>query len=209
MKTCALVGAADFNAQHFQQLDAEGVFDFVIAVDGGFAHLEAIGRKPSMALGDFDSLGYVPTGMRISKFPVNKSKSDMELALERALNLHYERVFVYGALSGRLDHTLGALELFAAFSERGLLVNGITDTQAVTFVTGPDIFEMPAIESGTISVFSMSDNARGVFERGLKWELDDVVLTNRTTWGLSNEFQGEPVMIGVEEGTIAVFFPLD
>ena len=54
----------------------------------------------------------------------------------------------------------------------------------------------------------MNDLSSGVFERGLKWELDDVGLRNRTSLGLSNEFQGEAVMIGVEKGTLAVFMPL-
>lgn len=54
----------------------------------------------------------------------------------------------------------------------------------------------------------MSDVTEGVFERGMKWDLDDVVLTNRESIGLSNELIGEAVMIGVEKGTICVIFPV-
>ena len=43
MATCALVGAVDFNAEDFKARQAAGEFDYVIAVDAGFAHLEAIG----------------------------------------------------------------------------------------------------------------------------------------------------------------------
>ena len=81
MTICALVGASEFNAEHFQMMDAEEAFDYVIAVDGGFAHLEAIGRMPDMAMGDFDSLGYVPSIPQVSRFSSNKDASDMELAL--------------------------------------------------------------------------------------------------------------------------------
>ena len=35
-------------------------FDHIIAVDGGLRSLEEVGVKPNVALGDFDSLGYVP-----------------------------------------------------------------------------------------------------------------------------------------------------
>lgn len=208
MSTCALVGASDFNAAHFTQLDQAGVFDYVIAVDGGLAHLDAIGRKPDVAMGDFDSLGYVPKGMRVARFSSNKDKSDMELALDRAKSRRFDDVYVYGGLGGRLDHTLANLQLFALFSERGLYVTAIDEDTAVAFITGPDVFELPAVETGTVSVFSMSDHAEGVFERGLKWELDDATLTNRTSLGLSNELKGEAVMIGVEEGTLAIFVPL-
>lgn len=208
MKTCALVGSSQFNAAHFQELDAAGVFDYVIAVDGGFASLEAIGRKPDMALGDFDSLGYVPKGLRVAQFSSHKDKSDMELALDRARSMHYDEVYVYGGLGRRLDHTLANLQLFALFSEKGLFVTAVDEDTSVVFITGPDTFEMPAIEAGTVSVFSMNDRAEGVFERGLAYELDDAVLSNRTSLGLSNELIGEAVMIGVEKGTIAIFLPL-
>lgn len=208
MKTCALVGSSQFNAAHFQKLDAAGVFDYVIAVDGGFASLEAIGRKPDMALGDFDSLGYVPKGLRVAQFSSHKDKSDMELALDRARSMRYDEVYVYGGLGRRLDHTLANLQLFALYSEKGLFVTAVDEDTSVVFITGPDTFEMPAVEAGTVSVFSMNDRAEGVFERGLAYELDDAVLTNRTSLGLSNELIGEAVMIGVEKGTIAIFLPL-
>lgn len=209
MKACALVGVSEFNAEHFQAMDAQNAFNYVIAVDAGLKHLESIGRTPDMALGDFDSLGYVPEGMRVARFSANKSKSDMDLALERARNMRYDEIFIYGALGGRLDHTLANLHLFAKYSEKGAIVNAIGVNEAATYVTGPDTYEMPAQESGTISVFSMSDEATGVFERGLAYELDDATLTNRSSLGLSNEFIGEPVLIGVESGTIVVIVPFD
>ncbi len=208
MRTCALVGASDFNADEFANLDEQGAFDYVIAVDGGLAHLDAIGRRPDMALGDFDSLGYIPTGMRVVRFSAHKDKSDMELAFERARAMRYDTIYVFGALGKRLDHTLANLSLFALFTEKGMRVFAIDEQSAITFLAGPDIFEANARMEGTVSVFALNDNVEGVFERGLEWELDDATLTNRTSLGLSNEFKGEAIMIGVEKGTIAIFFPL-
>ncbi|MCI2241751.1 thiamine diphosphokinase [Adlercreutzia faecimuris] len=207
MATCALVGASEFNAPRFLEMHAEGAFDYVIAVDGGLAHLEEAGVRADLAIGDFDSLGYVPRGLRVARFPVDKDKSDMELALDRALSQCYGEAYVFGALGGRLDHTLANLQLLASFSERGLYVTAVGLDQAVAFVTGPDVFELPAAEEGTVSVFAMNDACTGVFERGLRWSLDDFTMTNRTSRGLSNELQGEAVVIGVEEGTLAVFLP--
>lgn len=208
MKTIALVGASDLNVQEFMRMDAEGAFDMVIAVDGGYESLQAISRTPDLALGDFDSLGYIPKGIRTARFSAHKDKSDMELAFDRAKRERAEAVFVFGALGRRLDHTLANLQLFARFSEEGMDVRAIGEEEAIVFVTGPDAFEAPAREHGTVSVFAMNDECEGVFERGLEWELDDAVLTNRTSLGLSNELVGEAVLIGVERGTIAIFFPL-
>ena len=207
-KVCALVGASDFNAQQFLSLAEAGAFDYVIAVDGGYASLQECGYSPDMVLGDFDSLGYRPTGVRTSQFPAHKDKSDMELAFERAKSRRFDTIYAFGALGGRLDHTLANIQVGAKFSEAGVSVFIVGDNEVLAFVTGPDAFEAEARESGTVSVFSLSDVSEGVFERGMEWDLDDVVLTNRTSQGLSNELKGEPVMIGVEKGTIVIFFPL-
>ena len=123
-------------------------------------------------------------------------------------DFRFDNVVVFGALGGRLDHTLANMGVFSKYSELGLKVTVIDDDTAVFFLTGPDIFEAPALESGVVSVFAMSDVTEGVFERGMKWDLDDVVLTNRESIGLSNELIGEAVMIGVEKGTICVIFPV-
>ena len=64
------------------------------------------------------------------------------------------------------------------------------------------------LPSGIVSVFSLTDVSAGVVEEGLKYGLDGVALTNRTSWGLSNEMVDEPARIAVESGTLAVFMPL-
>lgn len=207
MTTCALVGAVEFNAADFQARQAAGEFDFVIAVDAGFAHLEAIGVAPDMAVGDFDSLGYVPKARRVSRHPVKKDKSDMELAMEKAVAWDHDELIIYGALGARLDHTLANLQLFARFSERDVYVTAIGDTYAVRLLTGPDVFELP-VTQGTVSVFSANDTARGVIERGMAYSLDDEPLSNRTSRGLSNELTGEEATVAVEQGTLYVFYPL-
>ena len=208
MTTYALVGASDFNGAHFAAQHAEGAFDRVIAVDGGFAHVEGVGVAPDMALGDFDSLGYVPTGVRCVRFPAEKDASDMELALERAVRDGADRVAVYGALGGRLDHTLANLQLLASFAERGLEVVAVGEAERIAFLVGPGELFIDAAPEGIVSVFSLTDVSCGVVEEGLKYALDGVALTNRTSWGLSNELVGTAARIAVESGTLAVFLPV-
>jgi thiamine pyrophosphokinase len=184
------------------------LFDFVMAVDAGFAHLESIGRVPDMALGDFDSLGYVPKCKKVARHPVKKDKSDLELAFDRAMNRKYEAIVVYGALGGRLDHTVANLQLFARYAERGVDVTAIGLDCAVRLVVGPDVYELPLRDEGTVSVFAMTPEAHGVIERGMEYSIDDETISNRTTRGLSNELIGEPAAVAVEEGTLLVFHPL-
>lgn len=214
MATCALVGASDFNSEEFLRRHAAGRFDAVYAVDGGFQHLQSIGVRPDVALGDFDSLGYVPEGLPVETHPPMKDFSDMELALQRAFDEGFDAVTVFAGIGGRLDHTLANLQVFARFSESGMVVEAVADTFALRMVTGPAEFFLPdGLNEGVVSVFSMSDCCEGVTERGLLYSLDDAQLTNRESMGLSNEFvsargNGISPVVSVKRGTLVVIYPL-
>lgn len=206
MGTCALVGAVEFNAEHF----AAQRFDYVIAVDAGYAHLEKIGVVPDLVVGDFDSLGYVPDHPCIETHPSHKDASDIELAMDRAAEKGFDTLVVYGCLSGRLDHTYGMLQLLARFARRGLRAFAAGDAFAVCALEGAGhrALRFEAVESGTLSAFAHSDTVRGVDEIGLEYPLDKAVLSNDEPLGVSNEFIGKPATVAVEDGTLLVFFPL-
>ena len=57
-----------------------------------------------------------------------------------------------------------------------------------------------------ISVFSMTDVSTGIWEKGLKYTLDDAALKNDKALGVSNEFIGEESSISVQEGTLLVMW---
>ena len=209
MTACALVGASSFNERDFLRRRAQGAFDGVIAVDGGLAHLARIGVAADVAMGDFDSLGYVPCDVPVVRHPPEKDDSDMALALGYAAEHGFGEFWIYGGLGGRLDHTIANLQEFALFSERGARVTAIDESCALALLTGPASLELPAIESGTVSVFAACDQALGVTEVGMKYGLDGFTLTSRTSRGLSNEFMGRPVRISVERGTLYVVCPLE
>lgn len=209
MTAYALVAASDFNAEHFRVHDAVRSFDCIVAVDGGFAHLAAINREPDIALGDFDSLGYVPEGIEVIQHSPHKDKSDLEIAFDYAVENAAESVVVYGGLGGRLDHTMANLQIGARFAEEGMEVAFVAQDCMVSIVTGPARFSLPHVPEGTVSVFSARDCTYGVFEEGMEYPLDTDELTNRTTLGVSNELLGKPAYVSVREGTLYVFHPLE
>lgn len=208
MGTWALVGASDFNEGRFRSQMAAGAYDRVVAVDGGYAAVRRAGFAPSVAIGDFDSLGYVPDDVPIQQFDPCKAASDMELALRYAWEHGARQVEAYGALGGRLDHTVANIQLFAKFSEQGMALSAIDREQRVAFVTGPATYELPRIDQGIVSVFALNDCTRGVVEEGMLYGFDSTELPNRSTRGLSNELVGPPARVRVGAGTLVVFCPL-
>lgn len=202
---CALVGAASFDADHFKR--EMGAFDCIVAVDGGYRSLVDSGIKPTVAVGDFDSLGFVPQDVPAHRHPVMKDDSDTALALQWAHEQGFDSIAVYGALGGRLDHTMASLQALVGAARAGMRVAAVGESSVVVPLVGPAHLNLPPIDQGTLSVFSASDESIGVNIAGLKYTARDVTLTNSVTLGLSNEFVGTASRISLERGALLIFLP--
>lgn len=199
MKKCVI-----FCAGEFDKLVAPVEDAFVIAADGGYAHTKKLGLQPDAVLGDFDSLGYVPSDAVVH--PVEKDDTDCMLAIRAGLEAGCTDFVIYGALDGpRLDHTLAnlqSLQYLAAHGARGTLV-GLQNT---VITVKDETVAFPADFAGTVSVFCMGAPARGVTIRGLKYELIEGELTSAYPLGVSNSFDGAESRIAVEKGCVLVLF---
>ena len=178
--------------------------DFVIAADAGYAELIRQGVKPDLVVGDFDSLGEVPAGETVVRHPVMKDDTDMMLAVKLGLERGYRDFRLYGALGGRLDHTLAniqTLQYLAARDARGVIVG---DVCLAAVKNGALRFRAAA--KGTISVFCLGASARGVFLEGLLYPLADYAMTPDFPIGVSNEFTGAPSSVSVRDGCLVAVF---
>lgn len=194
-----------FCAGGFERLlEPIGEQDYLLAADGGLEHVQKLGLQPDEILGDFDSLGYVPQGAKV--FPVEKDDTDAMLAARRGLERGYREFVFYGSLDGpRLDHTVAnfqTLQFLADHGARGWLVG---NTHIVTVVKNGSI-SFPATAKGTISVFCMGADARGVTIEGLHYTLENGTLSAGFPLGVSNHFVGKPATIRAEDGSLLVIY---
>ena len=178
--------------------------DYIIAADGGYAHVKALGITPHCLLGDFDSLGYVPEGSLV--YPVKKDDTDAMLAVRRGLELGYREFLLYGTLDGpRLDHTVANLQLLHFLASRGAVGWLVGNTAAATAVeNGTATF--PGDAAGYFSVFCLGNTARGVTLEGAEYTLNEGVLTPDFPLGASNRFVGKPVRLQVTDGTVLLIW---
>lgn len=176
--------------------------DFIIAADGGTAYTEALGLRPDLILGDFDSLGYVPEGAE--RHPVEKDDTDAMLAAKRGLERGCREFLFYASLDGpRLDHTLANIQTLRFLADRGATGTLIGLRQQVTLLRGGTL-TLPAREKGDISLFAFGGEAKGVSIRGLKYELEKGTLTPGFPLGVSNSFIGKNAEVSVEDGDILI-----
>lgn len=186
---------------------------YVVAADGGLDHVRALGVEPDVVVGDFDSLEGRPPAAgdgRTVALPPLKDDPDMLSALKIGW-AHGCRVFhIYGALGGRIDHTIANINLLARLAHHGGIGFLHGDGAIVTAICDGAL-SFPAHEpvpGGMVSVFAHSDTARGIDEPGMRYELRDGTFASDGAQGVSNEFiPGRAASIGVREGTLVVTFP--
>ncbi len=211
MKRCLLVGAAPSEHKGLAHVLETQRFDAVYAVDGGYAVLHERGIVPTKVFGDFDSLGYAPEHPCVARYDSHKDYTDMDLAIQDAELSGYGELVLCDAFEGRLDHTLGNLQLLVQVAARGTRIWGVGEDFAVAPLAAPGPFSSLSFAEGaqgTCSVINHSDVAVGVTEEGMEYGIENGTTLNRALWGVSNELVGAPARISLREGSLWVLFPL-
>ena len=200
MGKCVIFCAAEFD----ELAEALGPEDCVIAADGGLEHTRKLGIRPDVILGDFDSLGYAPEGANV--FPVEKDDTDAMLAVRHGLSKGCDTFFLYGSLDGpRLDHTIANFQTLQFLTDRGA-VGYLIGKDFMLTVLKDGTLRFPAAAAGTVSVFCMGSDARGVMIRGLHYPLENGTLTAGFPLGVSNHFVGKEAEISVEDGSLLILW---
>ena len=234
MKKAIIIAAGEFTSQLLPQLSpqllsqVEGQIDgqspLLIAADGGYNHCRRLGITPDLLVGDFDSIGDcgVPVNsgnIEVMRHPPEKDASDLELAVDEALRRGCRHIRIYGALGGRLDHTIASIAVLVSLSRKGATGWLVGKNESITAVTdgtlrlnqsqaqsqAQDCADYCATaQRGYVSIFPAGEKAAGVSLRGLKYTLDNAELTCHSTLGLSNEWSGGEAEIAVKDGTLIV-----
>ncbi|MBA2740545.1 MAG: thiamine diphosphokinase [Actinobacteria bacterium] len=183
----------------------------VIAADGGLENARTLGLEPNVAVGDFDSASQaaldaaVSTGVRVVRYPEAKNATDLELALDVALELGPARIHVLADDGGRLDHLLAALLLLASPKYEAAAVDGVFGAARLCVIRGERTL---AGEPGElVSLVALHGRAEGVSTEGLEYPLSGETLETGSTRGVSNVFTAETARVRVERGVLLAIQP--
>ena len=190
--------------------------DFILCADGGTRHALTLGLTPHVIIGDLDSVPdgqaqqMIEQGVEVFQFSRDKNETDLELALEYAVEQNYREIVIVAALGERLDQTLGNIGLLAdprystlrpssgqAFDIR--LDDGI---EQAFFCR--DESKIEGKLSDLVSLIPWRGEVTVVRTQGLKWPLADETLSPHKTRGISNEMLGETAQVKIKSGLLLI-----
>ncbi len=181
--------------------------DFILCADGGTRHARTLGLLPSIVIGDLDSATFdlrplTDAGAQIIQYPRDKDETDLELALNYAVERGYREIVVIAALGDRLDQTLGNLALLADPRLATFDLRLEDGTESAFFCR--DQAEVRGRRGDLVSLIPWGGDARGVRTEGLRWPLSNATLFAHRTRGLSNEMTGNIARVEIESGLLLV-----
>ena len=183
----------------------------IIAADGGARHCLNLGITPKVIVGDFDSLSeeeisvLEADGVELIQYPVDKDETDLELALDYAVNIGATKITIYGLLGGRWDMTFANIMLLASQNYADITFQVIHGNTTAFIVRGGETLKIKGGPGTTVSVIPLSFPASGVSYQGLEWPLENATLPYGTPRGVSNLMTRKKAQISIQEGLLLVF----
>ncbi len=182
--------------------------DFAICADGGTRHVQDLGVRPDLIIGDLDSADpeairkFREDGVNIESHPRDKNETDLELAINRAIELHPQQIVIVAALGGRLDQTLANITLLT--NSRLSTFDVQLDDGVEEVLLCRDRVEVQGRAGDLVSLIPWQGAVTGIQTQGLRWPLDRETLYPDKTRGISNEMVGEAASVSVEAGLLLI-----
>lgn len=180
----------------------------VLAADGGANHLYALGIIPDTVIGDQDSL-LKPIAEWLSKMavpriqhPPEKDETDLELAIQYAVDNYDDEIVILGALGGRADHMLANMMLLTHPSWRDRSIKLLTHSETIGLCTSS--YTIDGTVGDLVSLIPVGGDVTVKATSGLKWELRESVLTFGFPRGISNVMTAPVAEIAIKEGALIV-----
>jgi thiamine pyrophosphokinase len=183
--------------------------DLLVAADAGAQALLDLGLSPHLVVGDMDSVRVETlaalrrSGVEVVQLRPDKDETDLEVALQLAVERGAGAITVFGALGGpRLDHLLASVLLLTAPYLRGRDVR-LVDGRHRMFLAHRDVaFE--GAPGNLVTLLPLTSVVLDVWTEGLRYRLRGEPLRQSAARGVSNEFEGVAARVRHAVGELLV-----
>lgn len=182
--------------------------DFVICADGGSYLAYLLGVRPDMIIGDTDSIDKelvkkfqkINRDIIIAKFPKNKDKSDLELALERAVILKPNEIIILAGLGKRIDHELTNILLMLGQKDYVYKIRFLTNSSELFTLNRKTVIKNK--KDMILTLIPLTAIVKNVTTDGLKYEIKNKNLMWGSSLTLSNIITKKEVKIEYDGGIL-------
>jgi thiamine pyrophosphokinase len=188
-----------------------------VGVDRGVYTLLSKGIKPDMAFGDFDSVSneefaFIEESVsNLKRFKPEKDETDMEYALNWAVDQKPDIIRMFGATGGRLDHMFANIQLLVnPIKEKQHVGIEIIDQKNIIFLKEPGVYTVEKMSSKKyVSFIPITHDVKGITLRGFKYPLSDCHIQLGSTLCISNELISDCGTFSFSEGILMVIRSTD
>jgi thiamine pyrophosphokinase len=177
--------------------------DLKIGADSGGHVFLGYGFTPDIVLGDLDSFKYTNhEDIHVLKLE-DQDSTDLDKALQYALDKGAKSCSVLGAFGKRIDHQQKNLSSMVEYHDRFESLVFEDDYGKTFLVDSPYEHELPM--DMTISFFSVSGFVENFISSGVLYPLNNVTLEPGIQDATSNKVTASPVTLEFSSGKLAVF----
>ena len=197
--------------EHFliEQVNKED-YSMIIAADNGLAAADRCDLKLDFIVGDFDSVPieiltkYRGKSTPIETYPVEKDKTDTQIAIELALKHEPSHLDIVGATGTRLDHVMANIHLLMLPLKQGISA-ALLDAKNKIYLIQENFSMNKGRQYGDyVSLLPFTEQVTGLTLKGFKYPLDHITLAAGDSLGISNELKEETARIELSEGILLV-----
>lgn len=202
MRRWAIIGAADvFDYESIKSRLRDD--DFLVSVDAGQRHVEKLGLKADLYIGDFDSSEVPITDVETLTYPIEKDDTDTMLAIKAGLARGCRSFIIFGGMGGRFDHTIANIHALC-YADKHNASAALADENNFVFVLRNDSAIIENNKNEKISLFALNGAAHGVTLEGFYYKLNNASLFGHDPVGTSNYLIKPTGKITVKKGTLLV-----
>lgn len=198
MRRCVIIGGADIGkydvVRNYLKAD-----DFNIFCDSGLYHREALNIPAHLIVGDFDSHPRPDADVGTITLPCEKDDTDTVFAVREAIRRSFSDFLLIGVAGGRLDHTLGNVSILLMLHSKGLSGKIIDDFSEMEILDENTKYISEAFSY--FSLLNIDGICRGVYEKNVKFPLENAEISPEYQYGISNEVTpGKIAEVSVKHG---------
>lgn len=195
-------GSGEIHADLIEEKLQEG--DLVVCADKGYNNAREFGVKVNLLVGDFDSLGQIPNDVdEIVKVPAKKDQTDLQLAVDAAIERGATDVIIVASTNGRLDHTLSLLGTLEYLWDKKIPAHIVNGQNRIRFLRDSGVILMRSAYR-YFSVVALDKKVKKVTIEGGEYPLIKKDIDRGFQYAVSNEITKNCALIEVKRGAVYV-----